>query len=305
MVKSRIDASGRPLVSPSLVLCVLISLCRPLASAAAAPAPSAPSLGHVYSGVRTVLSTGDTVTGEPIVYPSGAPAKLTALEITLEPGQLTGWHTHPVPLFGYILEGELTVDYGAKGQRVYRKGDGLAEAMHEAHNGRNLGQTPVTILAVFIGEEGVQISVPAQASGSAVVTNHPADIRKNRRRAERSDARHLSAPNRGLPRAENGFREGPTHPTFSSIRDRHLVDLASLPIDDQDEPAGPVPTGHRGAVFEVACERHSVREGGRVARQIGAFVIVEHLFAVGELKIVKRHARAPWADERRGRWTMP
>jgi quercetin dioxygenase-like cupin family protein len=82
------------------------------------------------------------------------------MEITLLPGQQTGWHTHPVPLFGYILEGELTVDYGAKGQRVYLKGDGLAEAMNEAHNGRNSGESPVKILAVFIGVKGVQDTAP-------------------------------------------------------------------------------------------------------------------------------------------------
>jgi len=83
------------------------------------------------------------------------------MEITLQPGQQTGWHTHPVPLFGYILEGELTVDYGPKGQRIYRKGDGLAEAMNEAHNGRNAGQNPVKILAVFVGMEGMPDSAPA------------------------------------------------------------------------------------------------------------------------------------------------
>jgi quercetin dioxygenase-like cupin family protein len=111
--------------------------------------------------VRTVLSSGSTVTGEPIRYPSGAPAQITAVEITLQPGQQTGWHTHPVPLFGYILEGELTVDYGAKGKRIYLKGNGLAEAMNEAHNGRNTGPYPLTILAVFIGLEGVQGTAPA------------------------------------------------------------------------------------------------------------------------------------------------
>jgi quercetin dioxygenase-like cupin family protein len=108
-----------------------------------------------------VLSTGSTVTGEPVRYPSGAPAQITAVEITLQPGQQTGWHTHPVPLFGYILEGELTVDYGAKGKRTYLKGDGLAEAMNEAHNGHNMGPHPVKILAVFIGMEGVQGTAPA------------------------------------------------------------------------------------------------------------------------------------------------
>jgi mannose-6-phosphate isomerase-like protein (cupin superfamily) len=76
-------------------------------------------------------------------------------------GVQTGWHTHPVPLFGYIIEGELTVDYGTKGKRTYLKGDGLAEAMNEAHNGHNMGPHPVKILAVFIGMEGVQGTAPA------------------------------------------------------------------------------------------------------------------------------------------------
>jgi quercetin dioxygenase-like cupin family protein len=166
MSKSWTDPKRRSPPSSGLVVCLLLGLCCSSIPAAAqsvqlAPAPAQSPPAHVYSGVRTVLSTADTVTGEPIRYPTGAPAKLTALEITLQPGQQTGWHTHAVPLFGYILEGELTVDYGAKGQRTYRKGDGLAEAMNEAHNGRNLGQSPVTILAVFAGMEGVPNSAPA------------------------------------------------------------------------------------------------------------------------------------------------
>jgi quercetin dioxygenase-like cupin family protein len=44
------------------------------------------------------------------------------VEITLQPGQQTGWHTHPVPLLGYILEGELTVNYGPQGERVAAPG---------------------------------------------------------------------------------------------------------------------------------------------------------------------------------------
>jgi len=66
-----------------------------------------------------------------------------------------------VPLFAYILEGELTVDYGGKGERTYRAGDGFMEAMDERHDGRNSGQGSVKILAVVIGEQGVQGSVPA------------------------------------------------------------------------------------------------------------------------------------------------
>jgi len=112
-------------------------------------------VAETASGTRTVLSAGTTVTNEPIRYPTGAPARINAVEITLAPGQQTGWHTHPVPLFGYILEGELTVDYGPLGKRTFRQGDALVEAMNEAHNGRNTGQGPLKILAVFMGAEGV------------------------------------------------------------------------------------------------------------------------------------------------------
>jgi len=121
----------------------------------------APLAAEVHSSQRLILSTDTTVTGEPIRYPSGAAARITAVEITLAPGQQTGWHMHPVPLFAYILEGELTVDYGGKGERTYRAGDGFMEAMDERHDGRNSGQGSVKILAVVIGEQGVQGSVPA------------------------------------------------------------------------------------------------------------------------------------------------
>ena len=115
---------------------------------------SSVAVAEPASGTRTVLSTGTTVTNEPIRYPSGTP-HINAVEITLAPGQRTGWHTHPVPLFGYILEGELTVDYGPLGKRTFRQGEALVEAMNEAHNGRNTGQGPLKILAVFVGAQGV------------------------------------------------------------------------------------------------------------------------------------------------------
>ena len=142
----------------ALMLAGIFTLPRPLAADTAGPGQKPL---HAYAGVRTLLSTGSTVTGEPIHYPSGAPARITATEITLQPGQQTGWHTHPVPLVGYLLDGELTVDYGPKGKRVYRKGDALVEAMNESHNGRNTGQGPTRILAIFIGVEGSQGSTAA------------------------------------------------------------------------------------------------------------------------------------------------
>jgi quercetin dioxygenase-like cupin family protein len=138
-----------PRSCPAALLAVGLILSSGVALTQSAPPPA-----EAQGGTRMVLQTGKTVTDEPIQYPAGKP-KITAVEITLAPGQQTGWHTHPVPLFGYILEGELTVDYGSLGKRIYRQGDALVEAMNEAHNGHNSGQGAVKILAVFIGAEGV------------------------------------------------------------------------------------------------------------------------------------------------------
>jgi quercetin dioxygenase-like cupin family protein len=112
--------------------------------------------------VTPLLSTGMTVLGQPFSYPTQAPAKVTAAIVAMQPGAETGWHEHDVPLFGYMLEGELTVDYGVKGTRVYRKGDALMEAIDFPHNGRNTGSGVARILAVFIGADGVPDTVPVK-----------------------------------------------------------------------------------------------------------------------------------------------
>jgi hypothetical protein len=75
----------------------------------------------------------------------------------------------------------------------------------------------------------------------------------------------------------------------SNIGDRHLVDLVSVLVDDDDEPASPVPARHDRAVFEIACERQRVLARGGIAGQLNTFVIIQNLFAVGEMEIVTRH----------------
>lgn len=107
-----------------------------------------------------LLATTKTVMDEPIVYPSGT-AKLTTGVVALAPGEETGWHTHGVPLTGIVLDGELTVDYGGKGKKIFRKGDSIAEAITIPHNGRNTGSDIMRLFAVFIGAEGVALSAPA------------------------------------------------------------------------------------------------------------------------------------------------
>jgi len=106
-----------------------------------------------------ILKSEQTVLEQPIRYPEGQ-ARITSVLLTLEPGQETGMHIHRVPVFGYMVEGELTVDYGEKGVRVYNAGDAVMEAVDWPHNGVNKTNAPVKILAVFMGAEGVSNTEP-------------------------------------------------------------------------------------------------------------------------------------------------
>jgi quercetin dioxygenase-like cupin family protein len=121
---------------------------------AALSAASAEETISYRAVVTPVLEGSETIIDQPIAYPDGQ-AKFTAVIVALPPGGETGWHIHPVPLFGYMLEGELTVDYGTRGKRVYTPGDGLLEAMNWPHNGVNESDAPLRILAVYAGADGI------------------------------------------------------------------------------------------------------------------------------------------------------
>ena len=120
------------------------------------------STAAVFDGderVVTLLDAADeTILGQPLVYPDGE-AEVSASVVTLQPGEETGAHVHDAPLLGVVVDGTLTVDYGADGERTYGPGDTFLEAVGVGHNGRNDGDEPVTILVVNIGAAGVENTV--------------------------------------------------------------------------------------------------------------------------------------------------
>ena len=145
-VPSAVKPLSFPLRAVPLLTCLLVAL---------------PSIGAAESyPAKIILATGTNVVGEPIVYPTSGPAKVTAAIVTMAPGEKTIVHEHGVPLFAYILEGELTVDYDDHGSRTYRKGDAFMEAMQVWHHGVNRTDAPVVLLAVYMGAEGSENVIP-------------------------------------------------------------------------------------------------------------------------------------------------
>src|ERR687897_3564159 len=58
--------------------------------------------------ITQLLKTTSGWDGKQIVYPGGQ-AEVTALLVEITPGESTGWHQHPVPSFGFLLEGTLEI----------------------------------------------------------------------------------------------------------------------------------------------------------------------------------------------------
>jgi len=121
--------------------------------------PSADASVPVPSPESLLVKEERTVLDQPIVYPTQMPAQVSSSIITLLPGQQTGPHRHDVPLYGFVLEGTLTVEYDGGITKEYRAGEALMEAIGTRHNGSNRGTQPVRILVTFIGAEGLENTV--------------------------------------------------------------------------------------------------------------------------------------------------
>lgn len=107
----------------------------------------------VLGGPKVVLKGSEDVLGNKIDYPAGQ-AEITGFVVVQKPGECNGWHSHPVPTFGLLRTGTLTVTYAGGDVKTFRAGDALIEAQHVAHEGCNTGGEDVEIIAFYAGSEG-------------------------------------------------------------------------------------------------------------------------------------------------------
>ena len=112
--------------------------------------------------VSTVLKTSTSWDGKPLVYPTGK-AEITGMVIEIPPGGETGWHLHPVPSFGLILEGELEVKLKDGAVKRLKSGEALAEVVNTLHNGRNVGTVPVKLIVFYAGSVGGKLTLKEDA----------------------------------------------------------------------------------------------------------------------------------------------
>ena len=106
-----------------------------------------------------LLQTAANSVGQPIAYPQGGTPEVTAFLFEMAPGEETGWHQHPVPLLGYILEGQITILQASGEKRTVRAGGVSLESVGVLHNGINDGTVPVKMIVFAAGLKDVPMTI--------------------------------------------------------------------------------------------------------------------------------------------------
>lgn len=111
-------------------------------------------------GVTSALVLQSTTTGDgvPLAYPAGTP-QITSRLFEFAPGAETPLHRHAMPLYAYILEGELTLLSDGQPVRRFKAGEAFMETSLW-HLGRNETGKPLRLLAVFMGTTDLPLSEP-------------------------------------------------------------------------------------------------------------------------------------------------
>lgn len=136
----------RVLVCLGLAICVL-----------SIPRPSLALENNGAIKVTPLLKTTTSWDGQALAYPKGA-AEVTGLLVELAPGAETGWHLHPVPSFAMLLAGELEITLKDGRKKQLAAGEAVAEVVGAWHNGRNPGDTPVTLVVFYVGVESTPLT---------------------------------------------------------------------------------------------------------------------------------------------------
>ena len=114
-----------------------------------------------YSGlnIKELLRTDTTSIGQKITYPNFDNPEVTMLKITIPPGKSTGWHKHNIPVFAYVVKGTLTVELEDHQIKKFKEESTFAEMRDTYHNGTNMEDTDLILIAIYMGGKGQHLSI--------------------------------------------------------------------------------------------------------------------------------------------------
>ena len=104
---------------------------------------------------KVILQAEMTSNGDPITYLKTDHPKITVMTVDIAPGAKTGWHSHPVPVYAYVMSGHLTVEIEGGKPAAFREGDVIIEVVNTRHNGINNDKIPVKLVVFYTGGKDI------------------------------------------------------------------------------------------------------------------------------------------------------
>jgi quercetin dioxygenase-like cupin family protein len=109
--------------------------------------------------IEPLLKTDTSYAGQKLVYPSGDSTETTIAKVIVPPGASTDWHMHDYPLYGYLIQGELTVERKGYPPFLMKAGSAYAEVIGTWHNGTNTGKVDCVFIVFSTGVRNHPLSV--------------------------------------------------------------------------------------------------------------------------------------------------
>ena len=145
-----------------------MSLFRPRRTLRALAVAALVATPLVAGGAASATPPGPGVTATVLWERTVGETHLVLRDITIPPGQSTGWHYHDGTLYGLVEHGTLShFDSSCEADGVYHAGQRLTEPSGPAHVhiGRNLGRTAVELRVLYVLPVGSPYSEDAPNPG--------------------------------------------------------------------------------------------------------------------------------------------
>jgi quercetin dioxygenase-like cupin family protein len=94
-------------------------------------------------------------------FPGGYRTVMVIAE--MEPGECSGWHTHPGLESAYFLEGQVLMKFAGRPDLVVRAGEPVLISPDLPHNDCNVSGKPFKALAHYIVRKGEPLTLPVAA----------------------------------------------------------------------------------------------------------------------------------------------
>ncbi|MFH8738371.1 cupin domain-containing protein [Streptomyces sp. NPDC017964] len=123
------------------------------------------------AGLAHATPGGPGVTAKVIARTTVGDRDYILREITVPPGQSTGWHYHDGTLYGYVKQGTLShFDATCAPDGVYPAGSAIQEpaGADHVHIGENRGTTDVVLEVLYVLPHGAPFSEDAPNPGCAI-----------------------------------------------------------------------------------------------------------------------------------------